>query len=639
MTLKLNTLNTKAWYLGRRSVSKIFFGKHLVFDNTQGGEDEEQWEEVTITSALRPIKGSGSSWNNIANCYDTSTTTAGTVSIRSSNYSSRSATFNMDLSSISGKSVTSAKLIINGKASANNRITLEVKLNSSTQVISQALTTTAKDFTVDIMNYIDSLSSIQIASTMSSSTNTTQSIYDIRVEVTWVEMRPVEKPPAYGEDLYPLLGKGVGYRPIKDGALVSDGIIVSSASELENAISSAKAGQTIYVRAGDYNLGYLEISCSGEPNAPITIKNYPNEKPVITGSEIVFTSGIKYVNFEGFMLKDLSGDWIQCLAVSSGCSYINIQNNEITNIRRVSDGESGCNPLTLYGDGSTPISNCIIKNNYIHDCDTGWSEALTLEGNVTDCQVIQNTIDNCGNIGIDLAGNFSWTGTVGDSNNQARFITVSRNLVMNCQSPYATSAGLYCDGSRDNTFSYNVCYNCQAGIELGAEEPGATVENFYVFNNLLINCGRAFGVGGYQDTSATHRNSYIYNNTVINLDGGQSENIGLCIERTSNLEFYNNIIYGERNFTFVALGSGTNIKRGNNLYYKSGGSLPSGETNSKFIDPQFVNNTGDLTGNYAVAENSQAINNGIPSDKSGDLDLLGENRNNGTIDIGAYEHQ
>lgn len=633
MTLKLNTLNTKACYLGGRSVSKIFFGRHLVFDNTQGGEDEEQWEEVTMTSTLKPISGSGTSWNNIANCYDTSTTTAGTVSIRSNNYSSRSATFNMDLSSISGKSVTSAKLIINGKASADDGITLVVKLNSITQVISQALTTTAKDFTVDIMGYIDSLSSIQIASTSSRSSSTTQSIYDIRVEVAWVEMRPVEKPPTYEEDLYPLLGKGVGYRPVKDGALVSDGIIVSSESELDEAVSSAKAGQTIYVRGGDYYLGFLEISCSGEPNAPITIKNYPNEKPNLVDTRIEFSSYTNYVNFEGFVIRDLRGEWIQCVTVYGGCSYINIKNNEFYNI----DGaDEGANVIMAYGTKTTPISNCTIENNYIHDCRVYQSEVITFGSNVENCKVIQNTISNCDSIGIYLAGNNDWGEQeegIPATSNQTRFVTVSRNLITK-----VGKFGIFCEGSRDNTIEYNVCFDCGNGVIIHSTDSGATSENFIVRNNLLMDCGGTIYVSRYSDSTSTLQNVYIYNNTLIGFDGG-AENYGFSVGYVSNIEFFNNIVYGDPNFTFIYSNSSTGVSCGYNLYYKSGGSLPSGETNSRFADPQFVNNTRDLTGNYTVAENSQAINNGISSDKSGNLDLLGENRNNGTIDIGAYERQ
>lgn len=446
-------------------------------------------------------------------------------------------------------------------------------------------------------------------------------------------------------DPYPLLGKQVGYRKVKESSeLASNNVIVATATEFKNAVSNATAGKTIYVRAGNYNLGSLNISKSGTSSSYITIKNYPGETPVITGSQIIFTSSAKYINFEGFLIKDLTGHWIACVKFNGGSSNINFRNNEVTNIKQQKPSaseNSGCNPVVLYGDTSTPISNITIENNYIHDCDTGWSEALTAEGNVTDCYLLQNTIDNCQNIGIDLAGNFEWTGTVGSSTNQARNILVARNLVMNCQSPYATSAGLYCDGGRDNIFEYNVVYHSQCGIELGAEEPGATVENFHVRNNLIIDCGRSIGVGGYQDTSATHRNSYIYNNTIIGKDG-QAENCGLLLERTSNVEFINNIVVGQSSkFEFFAAGKGTNVTRANNLYYKPGGSLPSGESNSIFSNPGLKNLTYDLTGNFTLSDGSAAIDKGkdLTEDKRGTVDLLGNTRlKNNKLDIGAYEY-
>ena len=471
-------------------------------------------------------------------------------------------------------------------------------------------------------------------SIVSSTENSTVSIKDIYVYKADLTV---------GVDPYPLLGKNVGYRRVKESSsLSSNHVIVYNASTFKNAVANAKPGQTIYVRNGSYSLGTLNITKSGASSEYITIKNYPGERPNIVGSQVTFANNVKYVNFEGFLLRDLQGSWISCLKVGAGCSYINIRNNEITNIKQLKSNSenNGCNPLVLYGDGSTPISNCIIENNYIHHCDTGWSEALTLNGNVTNCQVIQNTIDDCKNIGIDLAGNFSWTGSVGDSNNQARFITVARNLVMNCQSPYATSAGLYCDGGRNNTFEYNITYNCQCGIEVGAEEAGATVENFYIRNNLIINCGRSIGVGGYQSTSATHRNTYIYNNTIIGKDG-QAENCGLMLERTNNVEFCNNIVIGQSEFEFYENYNnlGKNVIRKNNLYYKPDGSLPSGEDNSIFADPKLSKLTYDLSGDFKLTELSEAIDKGITSDKYGDIDILGNTRvKNSKVDIGAYEY-
>lgn len=436
----------------------------------------------------------------------------------------------------------------------------------------------------------------------------------------------------------------VGYMKPTNETSISGATTVSTASELTTAISNASAGSTIYVKAGTYTFnGGLTINKSGTSSNYITIKNYPNETPIISNSSITFASGTKYVNFEGFKIQDLIDlDWGNCLTVANGCSYINLRNLEITNIKCKafdSSSSNGCNPLVLYGDGTNSISNCLIENCYVHDCDTGWSEAITLNGNVTDCVVRNCCVDNNQNIGIDLAGNFSWTGTIGDNTNQARNTIVENNLVMNCQSPYATSAGLYCDGSRDITFRYNVIYNAQCGIELGAEESGATVQNFYVYGNLIIDSGRSIGAGGYQTTSATHQNTYIYNNTIV-CGNSNKENLGLMLERTSNLYFVNNIVYGSSNSELFEPGSNAkNLNIANNCWYKTGGSKPTEDTTGIFKDPLFVNNNGLITGDYTLQEGSSCINSGINSSElyRGNLDLNGNNRLVGVIDIGAFE--
>lgn len=142
------------------------------------------------TLTIRPTSGSGTSWSNIANAYDTSTSSAATVSLRSSNYSNRTATFNISLSSIpTGSTITSATLTINSKASTANRLTLRVDINgnSSYRVINQSLTTTATNYTANITSYTSSLSTLKLTGYTSSSTSATLSVYDITITVEYTE--------------------------------------------------------------------------------------------------------------------------------------------------------------------------------------------------------------------------------------------------------------------------------------------------------------------------------------------------------------------------------------------------------------------------------------------------------------------
>ena len=69
------------------------------------------------------------------------------------------------------------------------------------------------------------------------------------------------------------------------------------------------------------------------------------------------------------------------------------------------------------------------------------------------------------------------------------------------------------------------------------------------------------------------------------------------------------------------------------------GSKPSEDATGIFEDPLFINNNGLITGDYTLQESSSCVDSGIDSTESyrGSLDLNGNNRLVGVIDIGAFE--
>lgn len=435
----------------------------------------------------------------------------------------------------------------------------------------------------------------------------------------------------------------MGYRKTEHTTPVEGAIICNVANDVTAAIANAAAGTTIYLRQGIYTFSStLNINCRGTANNYINIESYPGETAIISGSPINIATGAQYVSLSHLIISDLADlHWGSAVRVSGGTSYIDLHDLEIYNIscrEIVGEDTSGCNPLVIYADSAGAITNITVENCYIHDCDTGWSEALTLNGNVSNCLIKNCTITDITNIGIDLAGNYEWTGTVGDPNNQTHNCIVENCLIMNCQSPYATSAGLYSDGARDNIFRYNVIYNCQCGIELGSEQPGSVSENFIIHNNLIIDSGRCIGIGAYLETGAQNRNAYIYNNTFVCGDNNK-ENYGLYVERTDNVNFYNNIVYGTPNTRLFSNSYNSNVNAGNNCWYQTGGTKPSIDSTGIFTDPMFINNTLTIEGDYQVSASSPCINAGInaSADYVGDLDLNGNSRINRTIDIGAFE--
>ncbi|MCR5607895.1 MAG: right-handed parallel beta-helix repeat-containing protein, partial [Lachnospiraceae bacterium] len=325
-------------------------------------------------------------------------------------------------------------------------------------------------------------------------------------------------------------------------SIASDSIICSSSEDIQNALKNVNAGQTIYIKNGTYSDLTLKIRNAGTNNSYISLKNYPGEKPVFKNTKFKIYDTCHYMNIEGLTIKAMnaSGTYDFCMRLSGGCSDIKLTNIEFSNITCSDPATGGISVLSVSGDSETPISNITISNCNIHDCTTGRSEAITIKGNTTDCVVSNCTINNTGNIGIDIAGNYSGSDYPSGATNQARNILVTKNRILNCTSPNASSAGIYSDGARNITFSYNMIQSCHCGISLGAEESGADVYNSYVYNNLIVNCGRGIAVGGYKSTSAKHYNSYIYNNTIVCSDMKtlSGSKYGITVTNTSNLNFY-----------------------------------------------------------------------------------------------------
>ena len=141
---------------------------------------------ATIT--LRPTSATGTSWSNIGNAYDGSNTTSATVTVTSSNYTSRKGTFNFDTSVIpSGATINSATLTVSIKSSDSSRTTLyaDVNENSSNRVINQKLTTSQTSYTANVLNYLNNLSSIVLTIANTRTTSYAITVYEVYITVDY----------------------------------------------------------------------------------------------------------------------------------------------------------------------------------------------------------------------------------------------------------------------------------------------------------------------------------------------------------------------------------------------------------------------------------------------------------------------
>ncbi|GEM_PF-1419159 len=443
---------------------------------------------------------------------------------------------------------------------------------------------------------------------------------------------------------------------------------------VQYAMFNAPPNSIVNILGGTYAKGWIGVS--GTPNNFITFKNYDGQEVIIdggsTGSQTILIGmdGASYIRIEGLILKNATGNFSSGIYISNGSHHIEVINNKISNVHfsnnpnaTVTD-ETNVNPLVVYNENATQsCNNILIQGNEIFDCRTGYSEALTLSGNVENFEVSDNLVHDITNIGIDIAGGYGVSSN--PANDFARNGVVKENITYNCVSEYAVSAGIYIDGGQDIIVERNRSYQNGRGFEIGCEELNHVATNITVRNNLSYNNLEAgIGIGGYNYPSKTGKvtNSYISNNSFYNNNTSNKDSEGeLLIEYTENCMIKNNIFYATNanRFLIVSRLNSQNINLDYNLYYHTGGTSTvkvdwegavytgfsnyqagvNQDAHSNFNNPLFLNTA---IPNLNLSSNSPAINTGDPTftPSAGETDFAGQNRlQNTRVDIGAYEYQ
>ena len=120
----------------------------------------------------------------------------------------------------------------------------------------------------------------------------------------------------------------------------------------------------------------------------------------------------------------------------------------------------------------------------------GSSESLVVNGNVDGFKIINNTVHDNNNIGIDAIG-FEKVSS-NPATDQARNGLIARNLVYNINSygnpAYGTDRsadGIYVDGGRSIVIERNRVHHNNIGIELASEHQGKSTSRIIVRNNFV----------------------------------------------------------------------------------------------------------------------------------------------------------
>ena len=346
------------------------------------------------------------------------------------------------------------------------------------------------------------------------------------------------------------------------GSDQNDGSIGSPWRTIQKAASELEAGETVFVRGGIYPEAVKVINSGSKEKGYIIFRAFPQEVVVLDGKSVSFQSGnkamfqlenIDYVKIIGFELRNLvvnsKKKYPAGILVRGTGSNIHLINNNIHHIEnRAKKGNA--HGILFYGSSKKGISNIVIHKNDIHHLTLGWSEALTLNGNIKGFKITQNDVHHNNNIGIDLAGFYNACEET--CNDRVREGVVSHNRVYQNSSgdnpAYEgdfAAGGIYADGSTHISIENNLVYENDFGIELASENYRKHTSNITLENNIIFNNnGAGLILGGASKQNGGASKNIITNNIFKHNDKRQEGYGEITLQHnTSNNLFSSNYIY------------------------------------------------------------------------------------------------
>lgn len=305
---------------------------------------------------------------------------------------------------------------------------------------------------------------------------------------------------------------------------------------------------TLYVRGGVYNQFSVWFDKSGTAKAPITIKAYQSEKPILNGTGLTIpryypfiTLAGNYINLSGIEISNGDvGVWMKGnnniasnmvihdilgMGIRVSGDYNTAENNTI--YRAAMSNYKGADPQWGYGIGSllgyntsATAKGMIIRGNTVHDV---WGEGI-------------HTFQSEGALVENNTAYDNWA--------RNYYITATYNLIFRNNLAYNTPnnyVGRQSEGltfaeehplsqvSSNNVVINNMFYNANVNAYSWTLIAGTGLTNTLIANNTIVN--------GMLKTGPNSKASVIKNNIIYRNDGGAVSSV----PTKDGLAFSNNV--------------------------------------------------------------------------------------------------